>query len=84
MINLLEGEKVVLVVRKHWFVIALEIFGAIFASVAPLILVLIFELTVVKNFLPGFDQRTFVDVASFFYFAWILLWFVTSVPIDFS
>jgi uncharacterized membrane protein YdbT with pleckstrin-like domain len=76
MINLLEGEKVVLVVRKHWFVIALEIFGAIFASVAPLILVLIFELTVVKNFLPGFDQRTFVDVASFFYFAWILLWWL--------
>lgn len=76
MINLLDGERVVLVIRKHWLVIAFEIFGAVLASITPLVLAVVFELAVVRNFLPEFDQKTFIDVVSFFYFTWVLLWWI--------
>lgn len=78
MVPLLEGEKIVLVVRKHWLVVFMEIFGAFLAVIAPMMLILFFELSPLRNLLPTFDPKTLVDVLSFFYFAWILLWWVLA------
>ncbi len=76
MVPLLEKEKIAIVIRKHWLVVATEIFGIVVAMVAPLVLVIFFELSPFKNLLQGIDGKSLIDVLSFFYFLWIFIWWI--------
>lgn len=76
MVPLLENEKIVTVIRKHWLVVTTEIFGFFVAMIAPLILVVFFELSPLRNLLQGIDNQSLIDVLSFFYFFWVFIWWI--------
>jgi hypothetical protein len=52
-INLEEEEKVVVMVRKHWFVLATELFGTVLLAFLPLVIMLGILFVPENNYLPN-------------------------------
>lgn len=71
-IELEEGEAVLKVVRKHWFVITAELLGIAITALIPLVLLTIVAL--IPNFLPEtLHLNTHLPIFLFTASAWLLL-----------
>ncbi len=77
MIDIAQDEKVIVVVRRHWFVLLMESVGVIFLFFLPFILWAVFKSELIKGQLgtvqlPTFDPKIVFFLASL----WLLMiWF---------
>ena len=80
-IHLEESEKVLHVVRKHWFIIVSELFSIFLLSLFPFVIIFTYELAPESlQFLTTTDPR-FVPVTVFATCAWMLLTFLVGFTI---
>lgn len=74
-----EGENIVMVVRKHWFVMLATIIGILLMAVIPLIIYMILNSSLLPINIPDFNQ-SFKIWMGFLYSLWLLiLWVVFFV-----
>ncbi len=71
MIEVEEGERIIRIVRKHWFVLLGNIFILIFAIALPVFLLIFLHLLPIEKII-AFSGSTFA-VGGFFLFAWLLI-----------
>jgi uncharacterized membrane protein YdbT with pleckstrin-like domain len=71
MIEIDDSEKVLRVVRKHWFVLLGDIFILVFFLAIPMVLLFVLHLLPIENFI-AFSGKTFY-AGGFFFFAWCLV-----------
>jgi uncharacterized membrane protein YdbT with pleckstrin-like domain len=71
MIEIDDSEKVLRVVRKHWFVLLSDIFILLFFLAMPMLLLFVLHLLPIEN-LIAFSGKTFY-AGGFFFFAWCLV-----------
>jgi ABC-type multidrug transport system fused ATPase/permease subunit len=62
-------EHVLIQVRKHWFVLALQILSILIVTILPLILIVL----ILKTIAIPFDVSEYVPVAVALYTAWLLI-----------
>lgn len=80
-INLEADEKVLKIVRRHWFVIVSELIGVAVTALLPLILItVVFTSTTVSNLIP-YHPEHLASMASFFVAVWLLLSLMTGFMI---
>lgn len=68
MIEIEDSEKIIAVVRKHWFVLLGDIFILFFCVALPMVLLFVLHLLPLENFI-AFSGKAFY-VGGFFFFAW--------------
>lgn len=71
MIEIDETEKVLRVVRKHWFVLLGDIFILVFCLAVPIVLLFVFHLLPIEEII-AFSGKSFY-AGGFFFFAWCLV-----------
>jgi membrane protein YdbS with pleckstrin-like domain len=72
MINLIPGEKIIVGIRKHWFIFAIEAFGLIVAAIVPVVF-LIFAKGMMGDTVQVIGEARFENLAIFLIGAWLLL-----------
>lgn len=71
MIEVDDSEKIIRVVRKHWFVLLSDILILIFCVAVPAILLFLFHLLPVESVLTFPGNET--SALAFFFFAWLFI-----------
>ncbi len=72
-IQLDTNEKVLVTVRKHWFIIVAELIGVVLAAVAPFLLYGLFQATTTTLGMDGTGIGINANVLLFAFSAWLLL-----------
>lgn len=82
MIKLEDGEKVMMVVRRHWFVVLPKIFGFILGAFAPVLLLLVLDIFFASELTPFFlgvseaVEKAISENGFFWYSLWLLILWV--------
>lgn len=71
MIEIDDSERIIRVVRKHWFVLVGDIFLLTFCMIIPVIILLTFHLVPFEQFI-GFTGNV-ASAGTFFFFAWVFI-----------
>jgi membrane protein YdbS with pleckstrin-like domain len=80
-VHLEEGERIILSVRKHWVIFAIESLLLLLAALAPFLLIVLYQF-VTLDFLPAFSPDQIQALVTFGISAWeLLVFFVSSVAI---
>lgn len=71
MIEIDSSEKIIRVVRKHWFVLVGDIFLLTFCMIVPVLILLAFHLVPFEQFIGFTGNATYAG--AFFFFAWVFI-----------
>ena len=71
MIEIDASERIVRVVRKHWFVLLGDMFILIFLVAIPVVVLFILHLILFESFIHFSGKETYAG--AFFFFAWLLI-----------
>lgn len=72
LIDLLPEEKIIVGIRKHWFVFFLESFGLVVAGVVPFILV-VFTEAIFSDLVAAIGATELENILVFFTAAWLIV-----------
>jgi hypothetical protein len=75
MIDFLPGEKIIVGMRKHWFVFFMQISGLIFAAIIPIIL-LPFYRSIFSTAVSSLGPEKFQNLEMFFIGGWLFMLFI--------
>jgi hypothetical protein len=76
LINLENDEKLVLTVRKHWFVLVRDLFAVFLVFAIPFLLIILLEVLVGANPISDLLSSLSRAIISFAIFAWILMFWM--------
>jgi len=77
-IQLEESEEVLKIVRKHWFVIVVELFGVFLMLIAPLLLFLVYFIIPAESLPIVFHPENHIPLIAYGIITWLLFTLMTG------